>query len=112
MTELIRSIRDTAWILIVIHLVVEVAFIGLAIAYLNLGFSTELPTLSYELGLYLLYAFIPLAAIAFAIDREVVEEQTGWSPSAAYYLLSLPFVFNIAISAHYLYKRHQRLGVP
>lgn len=112
MTVSFRSIRDTAWIILVIHLVVEVTFIGLAIAYLNLGLGTRLPTLSYELVLFLLYAFIPLAAISFAIDRKVVEEQTGWSPSAGYYLLSLPFVFNIAISVHYLYQRHQRLGTP
>lgn len=105
-------LRRWAWAIIGLHLIVEVIFIGLAIAYLNLGFSTQLPAASYRWGLYLLYALVPLAAIGFAIDRNVVADETGWTPSRAYYLLSLPFVFNIAISAHYLYRRHQRMGVP
>jgi len=106
------SLRQWAWAVIGVHLVVEVAFIGLAIAYLNLGLSTQVPAVTYQWGLYLLYVLVPLAAIGVAIDRKVVAEKTGWTPSAVYYLLSLPFIFNIAISVHYLYRRHQRVGVP
>lgn len=95
-----------------LHLLVQLLAVALAIVYLNLGFGTVLPPATIRWPLYIIYALIPFAIIAFTIDREVVAEQSEWHPSAYYYLLSIPFIFNILISAHYLYKRHRYLDTP
>jgi hypothetical protein len=103
---------ENAWRILAVHFVGEVALVAFVSLYLDTDLSTVVPLSVYRWSFYAFLGFLPVVAVALHYDREVYAERSDWTPSTFYYLVTLPFVFNVPIAALYFYRRHKHLGVP
>jgi len=89
-------------------LIVPMLFpLGIVLAFLGPGIR--------RLGLFLvsLWAILifPVAGVAFHFDRKYVRAVSDWDPSVNYYWMAVP-VPGMAVTAYYIYQRHERVGEP
>ena len=58
---------------------------------------------TYIVYVYILFSF--LSPIAIYFDRQTINPDSEWKPSAVYYLAGFPLQFNVLIQILYIYKR-------
>lgn len=96
------------WLSILLGLFIyQLYLIALSVGYLLLELHTVIPFSVYRFSFYAYLVLIPLGAIAYIYDRKISEEPDEWIPSHWLFIITLPFVVNVAFSGLYVYRRYQ-----
>jgi hypothetical protein len=109
-----HSTSDTAgwwWTLVAVNLAVFVAvFVGNEIA---LSLPAWLEPAKFFVGVIAVTA-PAVVAVAVHFDRRYVSTVSDWEPRSEYILLGLAMWVGIGVplAVLYLYRRHERVGVP